>query len=223
MSGRSSAALTLLAGLVVAGLLFAVPAVRAAVGDVVSGDLGALRADLAGAGTGAALLLVGLALVHVVVPFPAELPTAAAGFAFGFALGFPLMLAAWVLSGIAAYVLARLAGRPLLVRVVGEGRMSRAEAFVGRVGGLGLLGIRLVPLFPFSIVCFACGVTRVPFGRYLWTTAVGTAPLTALTVLLGARLQEPDLGDPVLWAVVVAMLAIVALVRPVSRRLRAPA
>ena len=132
------------------------------------------------------------------------------------------MLGAWVLSGLATYLLARLAGRPALVRVAGERRIARAEGFVGRVGGLGLLDVRLVPLFPFSIVCFACGVTRVPFRRYLWTTALGTAPLTALTVLLGARLQEPDLGDPVLWAVVAGMLAIVALVRPVSRRLRTP-
>jgi len=207
--------------LAAAAALAAVPAIREAVGDILRGDLSGLRAALSGAGPSAAALLVGVALVHIVVPFPAELPTAAAGYAFGFAVGFPLMLGAWVLSGLGAYTLARILGRPVVAGIAGERRIARAEGLVERAGPLVLLGIRLIPLLPFSLVCFACGVTRVPLGRYAWTMTLGTAPLTALTVLLGVRLQEPSLDDPVLWLVVAGMLAIVAIIHPVSRRLRA--
>jgi uncharacterized membrane protein YdjX (TVP38/TMEM64 family) len=221
-SPRTTALLALLAAGVALAALYAVPAVREAVQAAVRGDLDGLRVGLEGNKATAALVLVGLAMVHVVIPFPAEFPTTAAGFALGFAVGFPLMLCAWVASGFAAYALARVAGRPGLVRILGEARMARAEAAVTRVGPLGLLGIRLVPFIPFSLVSFACGVTRVPLGRYAWTTALGTAPLTAFTVLLGTRLQTPSLEDPVIWAVLAGMLLLVAVARPVGRRLMAP-
>ena len=213
--------ITLAITLAAAAGLAAIPDVREAVGDIFRGDLSALRGMLAGAGIGAAALLVGLALVHVVVPFPAELPTAAAGYAFGFAIGFPLMLSAWVLSGLCAYALARILGRPVVARIVGEKRLTEVERLTERAGPLVLLGVRLIPLIPFSLVCIACGLTRVPLGRYTWTMTLGTAPLTALTVLLGVRLQEPSLTDPVLWLALGGMLAIVAVIGPVSRRLRA--
>lgn len=216
-TGLLVVALTLLVG---AGLL-AVPAMREAFATVLRGDLEGLRDVLAGNGLTTALILGGLALLHVVVPFPAELPTAAAGFALGFAVGFPLMLGAWFVSGMAAYALARLAGRPVIVRIFGERRMADAERYVERAGAGGLLVLRLIPLIPFSLLCFACGATRVPVGRYAWVTLVGTAPLTAVTVLLGTRLQTPSLADPVLWGAVLIALLFVGLALPARKRLKA--
>ena len=76
------------------------------------GDLTGMRDELDALGAAAALVLVGITLVHVVVPFPAEIPTAAAGFVLGFGVAFPLMVAAWTISCLAAYVLARVVGPP---------------------------------------------------------------------------------------------------------------
>jgi len=182
--------------------------VREAVGLALDGDLRGLRDTLRDGVAATALVLVALALVHVGIPYPAEIPTAVAGFALGFAAAFPLMLAAWLLSGLVAYAIARQAGRPLLLRVAGAQRTERAERFVNRGGVTGLLAVRLIPLVPFNLICFVCGATRVPLGRYVWTTVLGTAPLTALSVLLGARLQEPSLDDPLLWGVAGALVAL---------------
>jgi len=215
----AAAALLTLGALLLAGAgLLALEPVRDAFGAVIRGDTGALREQFAGEGLVAALVLVGLVLLHVVVPFPAELPTAAAGFALGFAAALPLMLAAWLVSGLAAYAVARLAGRPVLRRLAGHHRLEAVEAFVGRGGARGLLIARLIPFVPFNLVCFASGATRVPPGRYAWTTLVGMTPLTALTVLLGARLQEPSLSDPLLWGTVAVLLAAVAISGPIGRR-----
>lgn len=215
--------LTLAALVVLGGLLLALAPVRDALGAVVRGDLRGLREQLADDGLTAALVLVGLALIHVAVPFPAELPTAAAGFALGFAIALPLMLAAWLISGLVAYAVALLAGRPLLRRVAGDRRLETIERFVARGGARGLLIARLIPFVPFNLVCFASGATRVPVARYAWTTVVGMAPLTALTVLFGSRLQEPSLTDPLLWGTVVVLLVVVALSGPAGRRAMARA
>ncbi|HKG63692.1 MAG TPA: VTT domain-containing protein [Solirubrobacteraceae bacterium] len=213
--------LTIAAALAITGLLFAIDPIRDAVSAAFQGDLGAMRDELDSLGALAALVLVGIALVHAIVPFPAEFPTAAAGFVFGFALGFPLMVFAWTLSCLVAYALARGIGPPLLDRLAGKERMEATDRLIARGGWPILLAGRLIPVVPYNLVSYAAGATRVPLGRFTWTTAVGVAPLTALTALLGQRLQEPRFDDPVLWLILLGVLVLLALARPVGRRLRA--
>jgi uncharacterized membrane protein YdjX (TVP38/TMEM64 family) len=213
--------LTIAAALAITGLLFAIDPIRDAVSAAFQGDLGAMRDELDSLGALAALVLVGIALVHAIVPFPAEFPTAAAGFVFGFALGFPLMVFAWTLSCLVAYALARGVGPPLLDRLAGKERMEATDRLIARGGWPILLAGRLIPVVPYNLVSYAAGATRVPLGRFTWTTAVGVAPLTALTALLGQRLQEPRFDDPVLWLILLGVLVLLALARPVGRRLRA--
>jgi len=204
-----------------AGGLLAIDAVRDALLAGISGDTERLRADLDELGATAALVLVGLVLLHVVVPFPAEIPTAAAGFAFGVAIGIPMMLAAWLLSGLVAYFVAQAIGRPVVERLAGARRLRRAEEVVGKADAGVLISLRLIPIVPFTLVCFACGVARLPLGRFAWTTLVGMVPIASLSVILGARLQEPSLTDPVLWGSLLGIAALALLARPVGRRLRA--
>ena len=46
--------------------------------------------------------------------------------------------------------------------------------------------MRLVPIVPFSLFSYVAGAARVPFGRFMWTTAVGYIPITAVFVYLGS-------------------------------------
>ena len=212
---------TIVAAIAITGLLFAIDPIRDAVSAAFAGDLGQMRSELDSLGAAAALVVVGIALVHAIVPFPAEFPTAAAGFVFGFAIAFPLMVVAWTLSCLVAYALARGIGPPLLDRLAGKERMEATDKLIARGGWPILLAGRLIPVVPYNLVSYAAGATRVPLGRFTWTTAVGVAPLTALTALLGARLQEPRFDDPVLWLILLGVLALLALARPLGRRLRA--
>ena len=218
---RLSILATIAAAVLLTGMLFAIDPIRDAVGAAFAGDLGEMRSELDSLGAGAALVLLGIALVHAVVPFPAEFPTAAAGFVFGFAVGFPLMVLAWTVSCLVAYGLARGIGPPLLDRLAGRERMEATDRLIDRGGWPILLAGRLIPVIPYNLVSYAAGATRVPLVRFTWTTAVGVMPLTALTALLGQRLQEPRFDDPVLWAIALGVICLVALARPLGRRLRA--
>ena len=218
---RLSILVTLAAAVALTGLLFAIDPIRDAVSAAFAGDLSEMRSELDSLGAAAALVLIGIALVHAVVPFPAEIPTAAAGFVFGFAVAFPLMVLAWTISCVAAYLLARGVGPPVLDRLAGRERMEATDRLIARGGWQILLAGRLIPIVPYNVVSYAAGATRVPIGRFTWTTAVGVMPLTALTALLGQRLQEPRFDDPVLWAVLLGVILLLALARPVGRRLRA--
>src|SRR4051812_43757902 len=97
----------------------AVHPLRDAVGPAVHGAVHGLRAELRGLGATGAAVLVGLILVHAVVLFPAEIVNATAGLVFGFGVALPLVLAAWLVSGLIAYWFGMVAGRPLALRLAG--------------------------------------------------------------------------------------------------------
>jgi uncharacterized membrane protein YdjX (TVP38/TMEM64 family) len=174
------------------------PSLRDALVDAVHGDTASVRHDL-GNSVGGVVLVLWLAMVHVIVWYPAEILDAAVGYVFGFGLGFPLVMAAWVISGLAAYAVGRHAARPLLYRIAGEERFLRIERLIDRGGATFLLAARLIPIMPFSLLGYVCGATRVPLVRFTWTTAVGYTPITAYFTYLGSRLEGFSAGDPILW------------------------
>ena len=184
--------------LVGAAVALAIPSLRGAMSDAIHGDTAAVRHDLNGNAAGA-LLVIWLALVHVIVWYPAEILDAASGYVFGFGAGFPLVLGSWILSGLASYAVGRHFARPLLYRVTGEERFLRIEHLVHRGGALALIGTRLIPIMPFSLMGYVCGATRVPLVRFVWTTAVGYAPITAYFTYVGSKLEGFSAEDPILW------------------------
>jgi uncharacterized membrane protein YdjX (TVP38/TMEM64 family) len=72
-------------------------------------------------------------------------------------------------------------------------------------------------------VGLVAGAARVPLWRFTWTTVVGFLPLTVVITLLGSRLEDLSLRDPVLWLALVPLLVLVAVSRPLARRMRVPA
>ena len=181
-----------------AAIALAIPPLRDAVSDAVGGGTGSVRRDLGG-DLGGALLVLWLAMVHVVVWYPAEILDAAAGYVFGFGVGFPIVMGSWVLSGVASYAIGRYAARPLLYRIAGEERFKRVEGLIDRGGAIFLLAARLIPIMPFSLLGYVCGAARVPLRRFTWTTALGYAPITAYFTYLGSRLEGFSTSDPILW------------------------
>src|SRR5262245_6706373 len=140
-----------MAGILVGvAVALAVPSLRSAVSDAFHGDTAAIRHDLHSNAAGI-LLVVWLALVHVIVWYPAEILDAAAGYVFGFGVGFPIVLGAWVVSGLASYGVGHHFARPVLYRIAGEERFRRLERMVHRGGVSVLLGARMIPIMPFKL------------------------------------------------------------------------
>ncbi len=194
------------------GVALAIPTLRGAMSDAIHGDTAAVRQDLNGNAAGA-LLVIWLALVHVIVWYPAEILDAAVGYVFGFGVGFPLVLTAWTLSGLASYSVGKHAARPLLYRIAGEERFQRMERIIHRGGVLVLLAVRLIPIMPFSLMGYVCGAARVPRWRFVWTTMVGYAPITAYFTYVGSKLEGFSAEDPILWIGGGALLLAIAGVR----------
>ena len=201
-------AVTLAGIALLAALVLAVPALREAFTAALHGDQAQVREEIDSLGAWGPLLIVGLTLIHAVVFYPAEIVDAAAGFAYGFFPALVLVMAGWLLSALLCFAVGRSVARPLLDRWVGAERFERIEASIERGGATLLIGMRLIPIFPFSIVCYAAGAARVPIWRFVWTTAVGYLPITAISVYFGTRLESLSLTDPLVIGTAAGLLAL---------------
>jgi uncharacterized membrane protein YdjX (TVP38/TMEM64 family) len=220
---HGGAVLTLLAVVACGLLVWLVGPLREAASFALNGDTTGLRRELRELGGWGVLVLIGVMLAHAIIWFPAEIPTAAAGFVYGFALALPIVVVGWLLSALATYAMGRYLGRSLLHRIAGERRLASAERSVRRGGVPVLLAGRLVPVIPFSLMGYVAGAANVPLWRFTWTTVVGFLPLTLVLVLLGSRLEELSLTDPLLYVALTPFVVLLLAAKPLVRRLRAPA
>src|SRR5215203_4714226 len=191
-----------------AAIVIAVDPLRDSVAALLQGDHDKVREEIDSLGVAGPLLILALALLHSVVFYPAEIVDAAAGFAYGFFPALVLVMAGWLLNGLACWAIGRSIARPLLDRWFGAERFERVERAIERGGPTLLLAMRLIPILPFSIVSYAAGAARVPAGRFLWTTALGYLPITVLSVYFGTRLEGLALTDPLVIGSALALLAL---------------
>ncbi|MFI5027388.1 MAG: TVP38/TMEM64 family protein [Solirubrobacterales bacterium] len=200
-----------------AALMLVVPELHRAFEAALDGNSTEVRQQLEGLGVAGPLLILGLTLIHAVVFYPAEIVDAAAGFVYGFAPALALMMLGWLLSGLLCYCVGRSVARPLLHRWLGTERFERTEAAIERGGASLLIAVRLIPVLPFSLVCYAAGTARVPPWRFAWTTMVGYLPITALAVYFGTRLEGLSLTDPLVLGSVAALLALLLVGHRIAR------
>jgi uncharacterized membrane protein YdjX (TVP38/TMEM64 family) len=165
-------------------------------------------------------LIVAMTLMHAFVWYPAEIIDAAAGFLYGFFPALGLAMAGWILSGLICFAIGRSLARPLLDRWFGKQRFERIEASIERGGATLLLAMRLIPIVPFSLLSYAAGAARVPAWRFVWTTAIGYLPITALAVYFGTKLEGLSLTDPIVLGTAAALLVLLFAGHRIARRPR---
>lgn len=192
----------------IAALVLGVPALRHASIAALHGETSEVRHQIKSLGAWGPVIIVSLGVIHSVVPYPAEIVNAAAGFAYGFFGGLGIVSIGWMISAIVCYWFGTGVARPLLDRWFGVTRFAAYERMVESGGVTLLIALRLLPIVPFSLISAAMGAARVPFVRYCWTTAIGFLPITALAVYFGTRLEGIRFTDP---AVIGAIVGVVVL------------
>lgn len=133
---------------------------------------------------GSAAFVIGYA-VAVVAFVPGSLLTLAAGAIFGLLEGTVLVLVGATLGSTAAFVLSRTVARKAVARrVEGDRRFAAVDRAIERDGRWIVFLLRLSPVFPFSLLNYALGLTRVRLGDYV-VASIGMLPGTLLYVYSG--------------------------------------
>ncbi|MBF0183165.1 MAG: VTT domain-containing protein [Magnetococcales bacterium] len=159
------------------------------------------------------LLFMGLYILSTVLFLPGSLLTLAGGALFGPWLGGLLCLSGATIGAGIAFLLARYLAAAWVARQA-KGMLARLLQGVETEGWRFVAFVRLVPLFPFNLLNYALGLTRIRFDHYLLTSFLCMAPGGLAYAWLGYAGKEAAAGSAdsvraALWAG--GLLAIVLL------------
>lgn len=121
---------------------------------------------------------------------PGSLLTLVAGAIFGVLHGTAIVFVAASTGAALAFGVARTLARTAIERrLAGNERFAAIDRAVARDGRKIMLLLRLSPVFPFNLLNYALGLTKVRFGDYL-IACIGMLPGTLLYVYYGALAGE---------------------------------
>ena len=167
--------------------------------------------------------------VAAVLFVPGSALTVVAGVIYGLAWGTVAVSVGSTLGATAAFLVARYLVRERVERWAAVNpRFAAIDEAVGREGWKIVLLTRLSPVFPFALLNYLYGLTRVSLGAYLLSSWIGMLPGTVLYVYLGfagravaqaaSGRADRSAGEYVSW--VIGFLATVAVTVYVTRLAR---
>ena len=173
----------------------------------------------------APLVFIAAYVVATVFFLPGVLFTLAGGVLFGPLYGTLYNLTGATIGATLAFLLARYLAYDWVTRRTGK-RLRQLVAGVEDVGWRFVAFVRLVPLFPFNLLNYALGLTKIPLSHYVITTFLFMAPGGAAYTYLGyagrelAASSEHAIRTGLLAIAVVACIAFLSRILLKLRRRR---
>ncbi|MBI5446309.1 MAG: TVP38/TMEM64 family protein [Deltaproteobacteria bacterium] len=173
---------------------------------------------------------IALYVAASVLFLPGSILTLGAGAIFGVVQGAAVVSVAATLGAAAAFLVGRYLARGWVARKIeGNAKFKAIDDAVAREGWK-IVGLtRLSPVFPFNLLNYAYGLTRVSLRAYFLASWIGMLPGTVMYVYLGSLAgslatlgQQGHERTPAQWALyVVGLAATVAVTLYVTRIARA--
>jgi membrane protein DedA with SNARE-associated domain len=129
-----------------------------------------------------------------------------------------------IVGALVGYAIGAFGGRPLLDRYgryvgIGAGDLDRADRWFERWGGLAVFLGRMVPLVR-TFVSYPAGISRMPIGRFLLFSTLGSLPWNAALIYAGLVVGDnyPQIEAALKpWEYVIYAVVLVGLVALVVR------
>src|SRR2546429_2316094 len=133
------------------------------------------------------VIFVGIYIVATVLFVPGSVLTLGAGAVFGVALGSVCVSISATLGATAAFLVGRYLARDAIARKIAKNEeFATIDRAVADEGWKIVLLTRLSPVFPFTLLNYAFGLTRVKLSHYIVASWLGMIPGTVMYVYLGS-------------------------------------
>jgi len=138
-------------------------------------------------GPWSAIIFIGLYVIATVLFTPGSALTLGAGALFGVAWGSLYVSIGSTLGATAAFLIGRYLARDAIARKIGTNERFTAIDHAVEAEGWKIVGLtRLSPMFPFTLLNYAFGLTRVRLSHYVVASWIGMMPGTVMYVYLGS-------------------------------------
>src|SRR5712691_7699803 len=172
------------------------------------------------------VIFVGIYIVATVFFIPGSVLTLGAGAVFGVALGSVCVSISATLGATAAFLVGRYLARDAIARKIQKNeKFAAIDRAVADEGWKIVFLTRLSPVFPFTLLNYAFGLTRVRLSHYVLASWIGMMPGTVMYVYLGSLVnagaghRQRTTGEWVLYGVgLVASIAVTVFVTRVAKK-----
>jgi pyruvate/2-oxoglutarate dehydrogenase complex dihydrolipoamide dehydrogenase (E3) component/uncharacterized membrane protein YdjX (TVP38/TMEM64 family) len=144
-----------------------------------------------GLGAWGPVFVVAFYVVATVFFLPGSVLTLGAGFLFGVPLGLATAWTGAVVGACAAFLVGRTFAREWVARKVsGNPKFNAIDEAVGREGFKIVFLLRLSPVFPFNLLNYSLGLTKVSFKHYALASMIGMLPAGLMYVYFGSAARS---------------------------------
>lgn len=143
----------------------------------------------------AAFIFIGLQILQVIAaPLPGEVTGFVGGIMFGAAAGIIYSTIGLGVGSWLAFVLARIAGRPLIEKIISAETIKRYDYVMEHRGKFLAFLMFLIPGFPKDILCYILGLGHMRHRDFLLVSTTGRLLGTVLLTLAGEFLRDKHYG-----------------------------
>jgi uncharacterized membrane protein YdjX (TVP38/TMEM64 family) len=133
------------------------------------------------------IFFIVLYILACVLLLPGSVLTLGAGAMFGLVQGFIAVLTGATLGATCAFLVGRYLTRDWVARrIAGSEKFKAIDEAVAREGWKIVFLTRLSPVFPFNLLNYAFGLTRVSLKHYFFASWIGMIPGTMMYVYIGS-------------------------------------
>ncbi len=183
--------------------------------------LGALRDWIQALGAWGPLVFFVLYVAAAVAAIPGSALTVTGGVLFGSFWGVILTLHAATLGAALAFLVSRSLARQAVVRWLGQNRnFQRLDRLTAEHGAIIVALTRLVPIFPYNLLNYGFGLTKVPFWTYVLWTWLCMLPGTVLYVVGADAVFQGVARGQVPWTLVGVLVVVLAVLTVLVRQAR---
>ena len=176
------------------------------------------------------LFVAGFYVLAAVLFLPGSVITLGAGFLFGVPTG---LVTVWIganLGAFAAFLVGRTIARDWVAKKISKNAKFEAiDDALGREGFKVVLLLRLSPIFPFDLLNYALGLTKVSFRDYALASLIGMLPGTLMYVYFGSaarsladvatgKIETGSGGLLLFWIGLAATIAVALFVTRIARK-----
>jgi uncharacterized membrane protein YdjX (TVP38/TMEM64 family) len=183
--------------------------------------LAELRSFIQGLGAWGPVLFVFIYAVAAAALIPGSALTVLASAMFGSAVGVATVSIAATLGASLAFFIARYVARGSVEQWLGQkAAFRRIDALTEKQGAIIVAITRLVPLFPFTLLNYAFGLTSIRFSTYVFWSWLCMLPGTVLYVVGTDAVVKLVAGKGIPWLLIGIFIFFIILVTFLVRRAR---
>ncbi|MDZ5252538.1 TVP38/TMEM64 family protein [Clostridium sp. LIBA-8841] len=118
--------------------------------------------------------------------FPDSLLAILGGTLFGLSRGFLYTSIGALIGGSISFFISRILGQSFVEKLEND-KLKNIQNLLKDNGFLMILLLRLIPLFPFDLISYGAGLTKISYKDFVLGTLIGTIPGILVFVNLGAQ------------------------------------